>query len=109
MSAIDWTPPIASALGKTAIALVLLDWHRTSALGVGVIAALAWSGVQVYTGVVFVTAGVLAALIADPLARRDWRAARRNAAIVTLVVFALQIPYLVHRLRTTRAGRRWAP
>ena len=104
LSAIDWTPPIASALGKTAIALALLDWHRTSALGVGVIAALAWSGVHVYTGVVFVTAGVLAALIVDPLARRDWRAARRNATIVTLVVLALQIPYLVHRLQHESSG-----
>ena len=28
LSAIDWTPPIASALGKAAIALILLDWHR---------------------------------------------------------------------------------
>jgi len=104
LSAIDWTPPIASALGKTAIALVLLDWHRTSALGVGVIAALAWSGVHVYTGVVFVTAGVLAALIVDPLARRDWRAVRRNPAIVTLAVLALQIPYLVHRLQHESSG-----
>ena len=45
LSAIDWTPPIASALGKIAIALILLHWHRGGALRVAVIAVLAWSAV----------------------------------------------------------------
>jgi len=79
LSAIDWTPPIASALGKAAVALVLIGWHRASALRSGVVAALAWSALQVYTGVVFVTAGVFVALLTEPLVRREWRTARRAA------------------------------
>src|SRR6185369_7671832 len=54
LSAIGWTPPIASALGKAAVALVLLDWHRAGARRLVLIAALAWCALQVYTGVVYV-------------------------------------------------------
>ena len=56
------------------MALVLIGWHRAGALRLGVVAALAWSALQVYTGVVFVTAGVFVALLAEPLVRREWRA-----------------------------------
>jgi hypothetical protein len=98
LSAIDWTPPVASALGKAAVALVLLDWQRGSAQRVASIAALAWCALQVYTGVIYVTAGVTAALLVDPLMRRDWLAARRIAATLAIVVLALQLPYVVNRL-----------
>ena len=98
LSAIDWTPPIASALGKAAVALILLDWHRKGALRVVVIAALAWCAVQVYTGAVYVTAAIVAALLLDPLSRRDWLAIRRMAATLAIVVLALQLPYVFNRL-----------
>jgi hypothetical protein len=99
LSAIDWTPPIASALVKAAVALILLDWQRTSVWRAAVIAALAWCALQVYTGAVFVTAGVFAALLVRPLADRDWPGLRRRVLALVAVVFALQVPYLVHRLR----------
>jgi hypothetical protein len=104
LAAIAWTPPIASALGKAAVALVLLDWHRAGAARVAVIVALAWCAVQVYTGAVYVTAGVLAALVLEPLARRDWTAARRTGAALAAVVVALQVPYLLHRLLNGSSG-----
>jgi len=104
LSAIDWTPPIASALAKAAIALILLDWHRGGALRVAVVAALAWSALQVYTGVVYVTAGVGLALVAAPLARRDWQTVRRVAVSVALVVLTLQLPYLAHRVLHASSG-----
>ena len=104
LSAIDWTPPVASALGKAAVALILLDWHRGGAWRVATVAALAWCGLQVYTGVVYVTAGVLAALLLDPLTKRDWSAVRRVAATVALVVLVLQLPYIAHRLTDQSSG-----
>ena len=99
LSAIDWTPPIASALVKAAVALILLDWHRAAAWRAGAIAALAWCALQVYTGAVFVAAGVFAALLVQPLVDRDWPVLRRRVFALTVVVLALQVPFLVHRLR----------
>ena len=104
LSAIDWTPPIASALGKAAVALILLEWHRRGPRQTAAIVALGWCAVQVYTGVVYVTAGVLFALMADPVRRRDWIAMRRALAVVALVVVALQLPYVVHRFTHQSSG-----
>ena len=104
LSAIDWTPPVASALGKAAVALVFLDWPRARALRVVVVTTLAWCAVQVYTGAVYVTAGVLLALLLDPLTRRDWPAVRRTAVAIGTVVIVLQLPYLAHRLSDGASG-----
>ena len=105
LSAIVWTTTVASALGKMAIALMLLDWHRRGAARVALIAALAWSAVHVYTGAVFVTLGVFAALLIDPMARRNWAGVRRSAAAMAVVVGALQMPYLMHRVQTRFSDR----
>lgn len=104
LSALDWTPPIASALGKAAVALLLVDWHRRGPRAVAVIVALAWCAVQVYTGAVFVTAAVVVALLVDPLVRREWPAVRRAAATIAVVVLALQLPYVAHRLLEAGGG-----
>ena len=104
LSAIVWTSPIASALGKAAIALILLEWHRGPAWRLVVIVALAWSAVQVYTGAVYVTAGVLAALLLDPLARREWLGVRRAATVIAGLVLVLQVPYLLHRMFERSSG-----
>jgi hypothetical protein len=76
LSALVWNPTMGSTLAKAATALVLLDWHRGSAARVGVAAALAWSAVHAYTGAIFVTIGVFAALLADTLVRGNWGAVR---------------------------------
>jgi hypothetical protein len=99
LSAIDWTPPIASALGKVAVALILIDWHRAHAWRLGVVVALAWCAVQVYTGAVYVTAGVFVALLVQPLASRNWTTLWRRTLVLAGVVVALQVPYLVHRVQ----------
>jgi hypothetical protein len=100
LSAIVWTTVIASAFGKIAIALIFLRWDRSALWRVAVIAGIAWCAVHVYTGAIFVTAGVFAALLAGPIGRRDWPMLGRRAAVIVAVVVALQIPYMLHQFRT---------
>jgi hypothetical protein len=89
---------MGSMLAKAATALVLLDWHRGSVARVAVTAAVAWIAVHAYTGAIYVTVAVFTAILADPLFRRDWRTAGRNASIVAAAVALLQVPYLAHQL-----------
>src|SRR5207249_1000917 len=63
-----------------------------------VVAAIAWSAVHAYTGAIFVTVSVFAALIVEHAVRRDWSAVWRRAAVVAAIVMALQIPWLLHQL-----------
>lgn len=98
LSAVVWTPVVASALARTATALILLGWHRRSLVHVAAIAAIAWCAVQTYTGAVFVALSVFAALLVDEAVRRDWRAAVSRASIIAAVAALLQVPYLVHQV-----------
>jgi len=98
LSALVWNPSMGSMLAKMATALVLLDWHRGSATRVAITAALAWSAVHAYTGAIFVTVGVFTAVLAEPFARGNWDAVRRNAVIITSVVALLQLPYVMHQV-----------
>jgi hypothetical protein len=98
LSALVWNPSMGSMLAKVATALVLLDWHRGSVTRVAITAALAWSAVHAYTGAIFVTVGVLTAVLAEPFARGNWDAVRRNALIITIAVALLQLPYVMHQV-----------
>jgi len=98
VSALVWNPGAGAALAKIATALVLLRWPERSSVGVAATTVVAWCAVQCYTGTIFVAVGVFTALVASPLARRDWAIARRNAGIVAIVVLMLQVPYAVHQL-----------
>ncbi|HET9270866.1 MAG TPA: hypothetical protein VFO31_21965, partial [Vicinamibacterales bacterium] len=60
--------------------------------------------VQVYTGAVYVTAGVLLALLIEPLKGRDWKAVRRIAVASGAVIIVLQLPYLAHRMFDRASG-----
>ena len=100
LSALVWNPMMGSALAKIANALVLLEWPQRSAVNLALVAAVAWCAVQAYTGAVFVAVGVFGAIVAGPLARREWPALRRNAAILGAVVVVLQVPYALHQIST---------
>jgi len=104
VSAIDWSPPIASALGKMAVALTLLNWHQAATWRVAVVAGLAWCAWQAHTGAVYVTASVMIALVVDPLLRRDWPALRSVGLAIAAVVLVLQLPYLAHRVLDRSSG-----
>jgi hypothetical protein len=97
LSAVIWNPVIGPILARTATALILLGWHRRSLAHTAITAAIAWSAVHSYTGAVFVALGVFAALVADEIFRRNWRAAAARAGVVVAVVAALQVPYLLHQ------------
>jgi hypothetical protein len=98
LSAVVWTPVVASALARIATALILLGWHRRSLAHVAAIAAIAWCAVHTYTGAIFVALSVFAALLAEEIIRRNWRAALSRSAIIAAVVGLLQVPYLVHQV-----------
>lgn len=98
LSALVWNPVVGSTLAKMATALVLLDWSRRSAVGVAVIAAVAWCAVQAYTGAIFVTMSILVGLLVDPFVRGDRDTVRRSALMIAIVVALLQFPYAAHQL-----------
>jgi hypothetical protein len=93
-----WNPVVGSILAKTATALVLLGWHQRTPGRLAVVTAIAWSAVHAYTGAVYVTLGVFAAMVIQPLWQGEWWKAGRRAAVIAVVVALLQLPYLAHRL-----------
>ena len=97
---ITWNPVVGSTLAKCAVALVLLDWHRGSALRVATTTAVAWAAVHAYTGAIYVTVGVLVAIVMDPFVRKDWCDVRRRVQIVAAVILVLQIPYVWFQIAT---------
>jgi hypothetical protein len=98
LAAVLWNPIIGATCAKIATALVLLEWHRGSLAKRIVLVAVAWVAVHAYTGAIYVTVAVFAALLIDPLTRRDWRTLKRNAAVVGLVIAVLQVPYVLHQI-----------
>ncbi len=96
-AAVIWNPVIGATLAKVAMALVLLDVPRRSPVAAGLTAAVAWSAIHAYTGAVFVTAGVFAAILFDARARGDRRAVGRNALAIVAAVALLQLPYVIHQ------------
>src|SRR5258705_12336048 len=97
LAALVWNPTMGTGLAKMATATTLLDWHRRSSVYAVAAVAIAWAAVQAYTGTVFVVAGAFVAFLIDPLVRRDWPLARRNALVIAATVSPLQRPYLVHQ------------
>ncbi|MDE3156262.1 MAG: hypothetical protein KGN76_14265 [Acidobacteriota bacterium] len=100
LAAVIWNPVMGATLSELAIALVVLGWADRSLARTGIVAAVAWSAVHAYTGAIFVALGVFAALVLEPLLRRDRRAAARVALAVAAVVVLLQVPYAVHAWRS---------
>jgi len=99
LSGTIWNPPVAAALAKMAMALVLTlgkepAWWRLAAT-----AGTAWLAVQAHSTGAFVGVPILAALIGMPLVERQWRRAGQVAALAIGVIAILQVPYLVAQFR----------
>jgi hypothetical protein len=97
LSALIWNPTMGQALAKIATALVLLGWPLRSLAGVAVTTAVAWSAVHAYTGAIFVTLGVFAAILGGLLFRGEYGRAARSAAVIAIVVAVLQVPLIVYQ------------
>ncbi len=99
LSAVIWNPPVAAALAKIAMALVLTLGSEPPHWRIGVTAAVAWMALQAHSTGAFVGVPVLAALVAVPLVGRQWRRALQVALLVSVVVIGLQVPYFVAQAR----------
>ena len=104
LSALVWNPTMGQALTKIATALVLLGWPFRSLTGAAVTAAIAWSAVHAYTGAIFVTLGVFAAILGGLLVRGEHARAVRTAAVIAIVIAILQLPIMVYQLSSRAAA-----
>ncbi|MGH9384295.1 MAG: hypothetical protein ACRD2N_08440 [Vicinamibacterales bacterium] len=100
LSAAIWNPPVATAFAKLAMALMLGLESSSPRWRVAATAAVAWLGVQAHASGVFVAAPILAAIILEPLLRRQWTRSSELLVGVVTVLFVLQIPYGVAMLRS---------
>jgi hypothetical protein len=98
LAAIVWNPTMGSTLAKVATALVLLEWHRGSAVQTMAAFGVAWMAVHAYTGAIYVAVAVFMTALLDPLLRRDRRLALRNAVAIAAVVMVLQLPYVAYQI-----------
>jgi hypothetical protein len=98
LAALIWNPMMGVTLAEAAVALLLLESYRTSRVWLLLTAAIAWMAVQAYTGAIFVAVSVFGAMLVEPLARRDWRTFLRWSISIVLVIAALQVPFMIHRL-----------
>ena len=98
LAATIWNPTMGTMLAKVTTALMLLNWHRGSVAKAAIAFGVALMAVHAYTGAVYVLVAVFAAGLIDPWLAGDRRLLTRNAIVMAAVVFALQAPYLAHRL-----------
>lgn len=107
LSAVIWNPPVAAALAKVAMVLVLTLGKEPRPWRLAVTAAVAWLALQAHSTGAFVAVPILAALVAMPLVQRQWQRALQVSGIVAAVVLALQVPYFAAQWRDT--GTQLAP
>ena len=105
LSSTIWNPPVATAFGKIAIALVL--WNRDVTIARAVLASLvSCIAVQCHTSGFIVAIPVIAWVMAVPAWARDWRAFGAQVGIITIVILFLEAPFLTSRRVETTAPSR---
>ena len=100
ISSVIWNPPVATALVKMTMALVLCLGESPSLWRIAATAAMAWLSVQAHSSAIFVAGPVLAALVIQPLLRHAPQRAIEAARVVAEVIVLLQLPYIVAQFRT---------
>jgi hypothetical protein len=107
LTATIWNPPLAAALVKTTIALVLLGdagrsvWWNAAATAAAVLA------VQAHSSAAFFAAPVVASFTLRELAVRRWHDALRAAGMSAAVILVCELPYLLNLL--IQSGRSTSP
>jgi hypothetical protein len=100
LSAAIWNPPVAAAFVKIAMALMLGLTATASRIRVAATVAVGWLGVQAHASALFVAIPVCAAIVLDPLLKRQWARATDVLVVIVAVVFVLEIPYGLEMLRS---------
>ena len=105
ISSVIWNPPVAAALIKMATAMALQLGEQPRRWQIAITVMLAWFAVQTHLSAIFVAAPLLLALVATALrATANTRGlspqdrlknAAMTAAVVAVVVLALQVPYFI--------------
>ncbi|HSL21773.1 MAG TPA: hypothetical protein VK886_09565 [Vicinamibacterales bacterium] len=97
LTATVWNPPLAVALAKCAIGVVLLpgQWSLPRA---ALVVALAWLSVHAHTAGVFVAVACIGWMLVQPLLQRQPGRAFAAARLAIEIVLVLQVPYVVAHL-----------
>ena len=103
MSSVIWNPPVAAALIKMATAMALSLGDAPARWRVGVTALIAWLAVQVHLSALFVATPLIAALLAQPLIKGNWKESARLAGIVAAIILVAQIPFAISAIRDPAA------
>lgn len=107
LTATIWNPPVAVALAKTALAVMLLqrEWSlgRTCAVVV-----LAWLAVQAHVGAVFTAAAAIGWMLVKPFALKQPRTGFAAVRAAFEIVLLLQVPYIIHHWTTPNAASSFA-
>jgi len=104
ISGVIWNPPVSAALVKMATALALSLGSAPTVWRVAATAGVAWLGVQAHLSAIFVAAPLMAALVAQPLLRWNWRPAVARAGAIAGVLMVLQVPYFIARVMEPAAA-----
>lgn len=104
LSAVIWNPPVAAAVAKVAMVLVLTLGKEPALWQVALTAAVSWLALQTHSTGAFVGLPILVALVAMPLVERQWRRAIHLVAMLIAIVLVMQVPYFVAMARATGAS-----
>lgn len=104
ISGVIWNPPVSAALVKMATALALSLGSSPTMWRVAATAGVAWLGVQAHLSAIFVAAPLMAALVAQPLLRWNWRQALGRAGAIAGLLLVLQVPYFIARVMEPAAA-----
>ena len=103
ISSVIWNPPVAAALIKMATAMALSLGDTPRRWQIGVTALIAWLAVQVHLSAAFVAAPLIAAIVARPLLKKQWRESATLAGIVAAIILVAQIPFFISAIQNPAA------
>lgn len=98
LSSTVWSPPVAVALVKCALALFLHNAYHPSRWRMVATVAVAWMAVQTHSSTILVFLPLASWFVVRELAARRWRSTVETIRIIIEVVLILQIPYIVDRM-----------
>lgn len=108
ISSVIWNPPVSAALIKMATAMALGLEASPPRWKIAVTVMLAWFAVQAHASAIFVAAPLLLALTLRPLIDEppgsSLHIIGNTAAIIVIVILALQIPYFIALSRDPSAA-----